>query len=51
MYRYTDDPAEIKGILKQVTLIYATLGAFLREQYQAGSLVRVDLAKAAEKAG
>jgi hypothetical protein len=51
IYRYTDDPNDLKGILKQVTLIYATLGSFLNEQYQAGALARVDLAKAVEKAG
>jgi hypothetical protein len=51
IYRYTDDPADLKGILKQVTLIYATMGAFLKEQYHAGSLVQVDLVKSTEKPG
>lgn len=51
IYRYTDNPNDLKGILKQVTLIYATLGSFLKEQYQAGALVRVDLVRAAERAG
>jgi len=49
IYRYTDDPADLKGIIKQVTFIYATLGAFLKEQYQAARLVRVDLAKPLER--
>jgi hypothetical protein len=49
--RYTDDPADLKGILKQVTLIYATMGAFLKEQYHAGSLVQADLVKPTEKPG
>jgi hypothetical protein len=44
-YRYTLDPADLKGILKQVTLITATLGSFLKEQFHNGNLREVRVAK------
>jgi hypothetical protein len=43
IFRYTSDPADLKGILKKVTLISATLGSFLKEQYHSGLLREVRL--------
>lgn len=41
VYRYTSDPADLAGIAKRVTLVPATLGSFLREQYDNGALREV----------
>jgi hypothetical protein len=46
IYRYTSDPADLKGIAKQITLTPATLGAFLRQQYEGGALREVDVREA-----
>jgi hypothetical protein len=46
IYRYTSNPADLKGIAKQVTLIPRTLGSFLTEQYHNGALQKVEVRKA-----
>jgi hypothetical protein len=43
VYRYTSDPADLRGIAKQVTLVPAMIGSFLREQYDSGALPEVAL--------
>jgi len=40
---FTDNPNDLKGITKQITLIPATLAAFLRQKYGAGELAAVEV--------
>lgn len=41
IYRYTNDPADLKGIAKAVRLVPETLGVFLKEKYVSGELREV----------
>jgi hypothetical protein len=47
VYRYTNDPADLKGIARQITLLPPSLGAFLREKYETGALQEFGVRSAA----
>ena len=48
VYRYTSDPADLRGIAKQVTLLPPTLGSFLQERYAKGALREVGVIRAVD---